>query len=87
MKREMEGYIFSGELEKRRPGTPNSKNWQMVQSSDTEAENLEHDFTEIVAKVQELGWRDGKRLSKKRKEKFVKRYRVLNVRAGQDKCA
>ena len=35
----------------------------MVQSSNTKLENLEHDFDEIVAKVQELGWKDGKRLS------------------------
>ena len=37
------------------------KIWQMEQSSNTKVENLEHDFNEIVASVQELGWRDGKR--------------------------
>ena len=62
--KEMADYIFSWELEKRRSGTLNAKNWQMVQSSDTKAENLEQDFPEIVAQVQELGWRDGKSLSR-----------------------
>ena len=55
----MEDYIFSWEPEKRRSGTLIAKIWQMVQSSNTKAENLEHDFTEIVAKFPELGWRDG----------------------------
>ena len=55
----MENNIFSWELEKRKSGTLYAKIWQMVQSSNTKAENLEHDFTETVAKFQELGWRDG----------------------------
>ena len=42
--------------------TLTAKLWQMVQSSNTKSENLEHDFDEIVAKVQELGWKDAKRL-------------------------
>ena len=62
--KEMEDYIFSWELERRISGTPNAKNWQMVQSSTTKSENLENDSTETAAKVQELGWKDGKRLSR-----------------------
>ena len=41
--------------------TLNAKIWQMVQSSKAKGKNLEHDFDEIAAKVQEPGWRDGKR--------------------------
>ena len=48
--------FFSCEPEKRRSGTLNGKIWQMVQCSNTKSENLEHDFNEIVAEVQELGW-------------------------------
>ena len=33
----------------------NAKIWQLVQSSNAKAENLEHDFNEISAKIQELG--------------------------------
>ena len=32
----------------------------MVQSSATKAENLENEFTEVTAKVQELCWKEGK---------------------------
>ena len=31
------------------------KIWQLVQTSNTKSENLEHGINEIVAKVQELG--------------------------------
>ena len=61
--KEMEDYIFSWEPERRRSGTLNAKIWKMVQSSTAKSENLENDFTETVAKVQELGWKDGERLS------------------------
>ena len=37
---------------------------QSEQSSATKAEKLENDFTEVAAKVQELGWKEGKRLSR-----------------------
>ena len=61
--------MFSWERELRISGTLNANNWQMVQSSTATSENLEHDFTEIVARVQELGWTDGERLSRCRVEK------------------
>ena len=59
----MEDYIFSCGPEKRRSGTLNAKKRQMIQSNNTEAENLEHDFIDMVAKKnQGLGcWGDGKR--------------------------
>ena len=37
----------------------NAQNHQMVQSSSTEAENLENDFDEIAATIWEMGWSDG----------------------------
>ena len=72
----MEDYIFSWEPERRRSGTLNAKNWKMVQRSTAKSENLENDFTETVEKVQELGWKDGKRFvqlleRKRRGRKFV----------------
>ena len=42
---------------------PACQNWQLVQSSSTSVENLEHDFNEIVAKIRELGWSEGKRVT------------------------
>ena len=51
----MEDYIFSWELEKRKSRTLYTKIWQMVQSSNTKAENLEHDSTEICGKIQRAG--------------------------------
>ena len=47
MWKEMEAYIFFLGPDKRRSRTPNAKIWQIVQSSNAEAENEEHDFTEI----------------------------------------
>ena len=35
--------------------TSSAKIWQLAQSCKTEAENLEHDFNEIVGKIWELG--------------------------------
>ena len=56
----VDDYIFSWEeLEKRRPGNLNAQIWQLVQSSNTKAVNLEYDFTEMVATIQVLGWSDG----------------------------
>ena len=51
--KKMEDYIFFLGPDKRRSRTPNAKIWQIVQSSNAEAENEEHDFTEIVGIVQE----------------------------------
>ena len=62
--KEVDDYIFSWEPEKKRSRTLNAKIWQLVQSSNTKSENLEHAFNEIVAKVQDLGWEGGKRLSR-----------------------
>ena len=41
--KEMEEKIPSSEPEKRRSGTLNAKNWQMVQSSTTTSDNLDND--------------------------------------------
>ena len=57
MWQELDKNIFSSELGKERSGSMNTKIGQMVQSSNTTAENLEHDFNEISAEIRELGWR------------------------------
>ena len=57
----IEDYIFSWDPGKMSSGTLNAQIWQIVPSSDTKAENLEHDFTEVVAKFLEMGWSDGER--------------------------
>ena len=46
--KEIEEFIISWEPERRK-------------RSATKAENVENDFTEITAKVQELGWKEGKK--------------------------
>ena len=40
--------------------TTNAKIWQLTESRETKAQNLENDFTEATAKVQELGWAESK---------------------------
>ena len=47
------------EPEKSRSGSLNAQIWQLVQSRNTQAENLENGFNEIIAKIQEFAWRDG----------------------------
>ena len=67
---ELDDYIFSWEPEQRRSGTLNAKIWLLVQgSSNTKSENMEHDFDEIAAKIDELGWNDDKRLTRNWDEK------------------
>ena len=58
--KEVEQYIFSLEQKRRMSSFSNAKIWQVAQSSATKAENLENDFIEATAKVQELGWKEGK---------------------------
>ena len=60
----LDNYIFSWEPGKRRSGSLYAKIWQLTKSGNTKAENLEHDFNEIVAKILELGWNDGKRVTR-----------------------
>ena len=45
-------------------GYLNAKKWHMAHSNTAKSENLENDLTEIVAKVQELVWKAGERLSR-----------------------
>ena len=52
---EMEKYIVSWDPERRISSTLNAKIWQLVQGSTTKTESLENEFTEIAAKVQEVG--------------------------------
>ena len=52
--KDVDNYIFSWKPERRRSGTSHANNL---------ANGLEHNF-EIVAKVDEPGWKDGKRLSR-----------------------
>ena len=52
--KEMEDCIFLLEPEKKKIRDPERKNL---------ADGLEHDITEFVAKVPQLGWRDGESLS------------------------
>ena len=61
---ELDNYICTWEPGKRRSGCLNAKICQLAQSRNTKAENLEHDFNEIVAKIRELGWSDGKRVTR-----------------------
>ena len=49
---------------KRRSESLNAQIWQLVQIRNTKAENLEHDFSEIADKIWELGWSDGKRVTR-----------------------
>ena len=62
--KEVEEYIFSWEQERRMSSFSNAKIWQLAQSSAIKAENLENDFTEATAKVQEMGWKEGKHIFK-----------------------
>ena len=39
----------------------NAKIWQMVQSSNTKAENLENDFDDLATTIREMCWGDGKK--------------------------
>ena len=39
----------------------NAKIWQMLQSGNAKAENLENDFNEIAVTIQEMGWGEGKK--------------------------
>ena len=66
---ELDNYIFSWEPGKRRSGSLTAKIWQLALSSNTKAENLEHDFNEIDVKIRELGWGDGKRVTRSWVEK------------------
>ena len=50
MWQELDKYIFTWEAGKRRSKALNAQIWRPVQSSNTKAENLEHDFHEIVSK-------------------------------------
>ena len=61
---ELEQYIALEDSEKRRSGCTNAKIWQLVQSSSTEAENLDNDFDELATTIREMGWGDDKRKSR-----------------------
>ena len=67
MWQELDNNIFSWEPGKRRSGSLNAQIWQLVQSSNTQAENLEHDVNEIVAKIREFGWSEMLGWNKKKK--------------------
>ena len=51
---ELEEYIASGDSEKRTSGCMNAKIWQVAQSSNTKAKNLENDFNETAATIWRL---------------------------------
>ena len=51
MWQELDNYIYTWEPGRGVSGTVDATLWQLVQSSNTKAENLEHDFNEIVAKI------------------------------------
>ena len=57
---ELEDYMASWDVEKRRTGTLSTKIWQTTQSNATEAENWENDFVEQSSKTKELSWSDEK---------------------------
>ena len=50
--------------------------WQLVKSSNTNSQNVEHDAIGFVPNIQELGWSDGQRPVRcwveKEEEEFVK---------------
>ena len=60
--KKLKSTFISWKQETRRSSILTGKIWQLVQSSTAKAENLENEFTEIAAKVQELDWKEGKRL-------------------------
>ena len=62
VRKEIAEYIISWNLGKKEIKYLEHKKLQLVQSSTTKAENLENDFTEIAVEVQELGWKEGKKV-------------------------
>ena len=56
--RELQKYMYSWEDEVRRPNHHSTKIWQMIQRNNTNSENLENDFTEILEKTHLLGWNE-----------------------------
>ena len=57
-------HLHVGTRDKEVSGSLNVQIWQLVQSSSTKVENLEHDFNEIVVKFREMGWSDGERVTR-----------------------
>ena len=56
--REIEEHVYSWKQEGRRPNNLSTKIWQMMHSNNTNSENLESDFMEILEKTHLLGWNE-----------------------------
>ena len=81
MSKELDNCIFTWEHRKRRSGSLNAQIWHLVQSSNTQAENLEHDFNEIVAKSKSWAevtryWVEKKKKKRRKKKKKKKKKRT-----------
>ena len=56
--------MYSWDRGSGRPQNISDKLWQLMQSNDTNSENLDKDFAEILEKAHQVGWNESAKVSR-----------------------